>query len=376
MSSPDFVSPAYHARSLGDVVPAAVHAMGLGALVGPAPSDLVLPEASAYVVFLIDGLGANLLSRHAQDAPFLAELLAEQRPGTSGVPSTTATSLTSLGTGLTPGEHGLVGFTSRIPGTDDLIQALAWNDTVAPEVWQPHPTVFEQLGRAGVETSVINKPAFQTSGLTRVGYRGGAFVGAATVDQRIEQVRQQATHRSSLTYVYDSDLDGTGHKFGVGSWQWQQALAEVDEEAERMREELPPEVKLLVVADHGMVDCPPDRHIDIDADRSLRAGVRLLGGEARFRHLYTQPGATDDVLATWRDILGDRGTVLTRDDAFAAGWFGTPTHTVEPRIGEVVVAMHDNHALVSSVDFPGEMTMVGYHGSLTPDEMLIPILAC
>lgn len=372
----DFVAPAYHARSLGDVVPAAVHALGLGDAVGPAPSDLTLPEASAYVVFLIDGLGANLLQRHAQDAPFLSDLLASQPPGTAGVPSTTATSLTSLGTGLTPGEHGLVGFTSRIPGTDDLIQALAWNPSVDPDTWQPHPTVFEQLGRAGVATSVVNKSAFAGSGLTRVGFRGGAFVGADSVDARIEEVVAQTRRRTSLTYVYDSDLDAAGHKHGVASWQWVQALSEVDEEAERLREALPADVRMVVVADHGMVDCPPELHIDIDGSRALRSGVRLLGGEARFRHLYTQPGANDDVVATWREELGERATVLTRAEAFAAGWFGHPSHSVEPRIGEVVVAMHGQHALVSSVDFAYEMTMVGYHGSLTPDEMLIPILPC
>ena len=67
------------------------------------------------------------------------------------MPSTTATSLTSLGTGLPPGAHGLVGFTSRIPGTDTLLNALHWDKAVDPVEWQPHPTAFARLAAAGVD---------------------------------------------------------------------------------------------------------------------------------------------------------------------------------------------------------------------------------
>ena len=148
MSGDDgFVEPAYHRRSLGDVVPAVAAALGID-LPG-APSGLVLPDASSYVVFLIDGLGARLLERYAHAAPFLATLLDDQAPGTAGVPSTTATSLTSLGTALTPGVHGLVGYTSRVPGTDRLLNALQWDKDVDPLEWQPHPTAFAALSALG-----------------------------------------------------------------------------------------------------------------------------------------------------------------------------------------------------------------------------------
>ena len=89
---------------------------------------LTLPDAPSYVVFLVDGLGARLLQRHADAAPFLSSLL-DRDTGTAGVPSTTATSLTSLGTGLVPGAHGLVGFTTRMPGTDKLLNALSGTRT-------------------------------------------------------------------------------------------------------------------------------------------------------------------------------------------------------------------------------------------------------
>ncbi|WP_122817748.1 alkaline phosphatase family protein [Nocardioides pantholopis] len=370
MSEAGFVAPAYGERSLGDVVPAVAAALGLP--LGPAPTDLVLPDAPAYVVFLVDGLGARQLERYAHAAPYLSSLMTA--PGTAGVPSTTATSLTSLGTGLVPGAHGVVGFTSRVPGTDRLLNALMWSKDVDPEQWQPHPTAFTRLQRAGAQVTVVNKSSFADSGLTRAAHRGGAFVPADTIGERIAAALEATATGPSLTYLYDSDLDSTGHRHGVASMDWLQQLSSIDAEAEQLREALAPSTRLVVVADHGMVDSPAASRTDVDERLELRDGVVLLGGEARFRHLYCARGAVDDVLATWRSVLGDHAEVLTREDAIARGWFGAVDPTVLPRLGDVLVASRGDHGVFSSVDFGYETTLVGLHGSLTPEEMLIPIL--
>lgn len=367
-----FVDPAYGSRSLGDVVPAVAHA--LGHRLPELTTDLVLPQAPAYVVFLVDGLGAELLKRYAHAAPFLSSLLLEQEPGTSGVPSTTVTSLTSLGTALSPGTHGMVGFTSRIPGTERLLNGLDWDPGIDPVEWQPHPTAFAQLGAAGVEVSVVNKRDFERSPLTVAAHRGARFVGADDTAERVAEVVRAAALRPSFTYVYDSELDSTGHRHGVASVQWLQQLAMVDAEAEQMREALPAHARFLVVADHGMVDSPTEARVDVDEVTELRHGLSLLGGEARLRHLYCRRGAVDDVVETWRGVLGERAEVLRREQAVARGWFGAASPGVMPRLGDVVVACRGDLAVVSSVDFPYEARLVGLHGSLTPDEMLIPLL--
>jgi len=369
-----FVEPAYAQRSLGDVVPAV--AAALGSSIGDEPSRLVLPPAPSYVVFLVDGLGAELLRRYGHAAPFLSELLEGQEAATAGVPSTTATSLTSLGTGLTPGAHGLVGFTSRVPGTDKLLNALFWDKDVDPLEWQPHPTAFARLSATGVQVTVVNKREFRGSGLTVAAHRGADYVGADRVGERLAAVVAASKASPSLTYMYDGDLDWTGHRFGVRSSQWLQQLAMVDAEAEQLRETLPAHTRLLVVADHGMVDSPADHRVDVDEVHELRDGVVLLGGEARFRHLYCARGAVDDVVATWRSVLGDRADVLTRDEAVLRGWFGALEASVRPRIGDVLVACRDDAAIISTTDFAYEATLVGLHGSLTPAEMLIPMLVC
>ena len=367
-----FVEPAYHGRSLGDVGPAV--AAALGQPIEEPPPGLVLPDAGSYVVFLVDGLGAELLRRHASYAPYLARLLDYSEPGTAGVPSTTATSLASLGTALVPGAHGLVGFTSRVPGTDQLLNALLWDRDVDPVQWQPHPTAFARLRARGVTVTVVNKRAFAGSGLTVAAHRGADYVGADKVGERIAAAVLSVRERPALTYLYDGDLDWTGHRYGVASSQWLQQLSMVDAEAEQLREALPTSTRLMVVADHGMVDSPPERRVDVDDHHALRDGVALLGGEARFRHLYCRRGAVDDVAATWREFLGDRAEVLTREQVVRRGWFGPVDAGVLPRLGDVVVACGDDTAIVSTTDFPYEARLIGLHGSLTPAEMMIPLL--
>ena len=369
--SEGFVEPAYADRSLGDVVPAVAAALGVDGW-AERRGGLALPEAAAYVVFLVDGLGGRLLQRYAHAAPYLSALA--DRGGTAGVPSTTATSLTSLGTALPPGAHGLVGFTSRVPGTERLLNALQWSKDVDPVDWQPHPTAFQVLRAAGASVTVINKREFAGSGLTVAAHRGAEYVGADKVGERIAAAVTSSAERGSLTYLYDGDLDWTGHKYGVASSPWLQQLSMIDAEAEQLREALPADVRLLVVADHGMVDSPAAARTDVDDHPELRDGVALLGGEARFRHLYCRQGAVADVVATWRERLAGQALVLTRDEAVGRGWFGRVDAGVLPRLGDVVVASTGDHAVVSSHDFAYETTLVGLHGSLTAEEMVIPVL--
>jgi len=270
--------------------------------------------------------------------------------------------------------HGVVGYTSRVPGTDQLLNALSWPAQVDAREWQPHQTAFARLASAGVHTTVVNKRAFVDSGLTIAGQRGAEYVIADRVGERLAAVLAASDAAPSLTYMYDGDLDWTGHKYGVASLQWRLQLSMIDAEAEHLREVLAPDVRVVVVADHGMLDSPPEHRIDVDDGPDLRPGVVLVGGEARFRHIYCRAGSADDVLATWRAVLGERAEVLSRDDALARGWFGTLLPHVRPRLGDVMVACRDDFAVECVAVFPHEPKLIGLHGSLTSAEMLIPIL--
>ncbi|MFC6157459.1 alkaline phosphatase family protein [Kribbella jiaozuonensis] len=363
------VSPQYGGGSLADVLPSVA-----GALSVPGETNVLgLPAAPRYAVLLLDGLGWNLLQRYADAAPYLSSLAG--RSLTAGVPSTTAVSLTSLGTGLPPGAHGIVGYTSIVPETGDLLNALAWDAPVDPRRWQPHGTVFDRVAAAGVATRNVSKARFDSSGLTAAAFRGSAHRGADTVEDRLDATRFASREgKSSLVYVYDSQLDYIGHQQGCDSWQWQKELAAADDFALQVRSALPRDAVLLVVADHGMIDIAPEQRVDIDLEPALTDGVRVVGGESRFRHLYCVPGAELDVLATYSERLGDKALVLSRTDAIARGWFGPVEDRVAPRLGDVIVASLGPVALVASRRHAQEANLIGLHGSLTADEMEIPLL--
>ncbi|MET8505373.1 nucleotide pyrophosphatase/phosphodiesterase family protein [Streptomyces sp. NPDC004787] len=372
--------PEYGAGSLGDLLPTLVAGQGVP---GCAPRITELEPADRNCVFLIDGLGWEQILAHPDEAPYLTSLLGSSRGGTgrpitAGFPATTATSLASVGTGRFPGTHGLPGYTVRDPDTGELMNQLRWRPWTAPEVWQPYPTIFRLADEAGIHTAQVSSPAFQDTPLTKIALSGGTFHGRLSGEERVDLAAEQlAAGDRSLVYTYYSELDGAGHRFGIDSDAWRGQLMFVDRLAQRLAEQLPPRSALYVTADHGMVDIPfdEDHRIDFDEDWELRAGVALLGGEGRARHVYAVPGAASDVLTCWQEVIGDRFWVASREEAVALGWFGDAVdERVYGRIGDVVAAAHGDLAITASVNEPNESAMTGMHGSMTPAEQLVPLL--
>lgn len=363
--------------SYGDGTLADLAASLLGSLEVPGETNpLGLPEASRVCLLIVDGMGWELLRDHPAAAPFLAELARAGRPLTAGFPSTTVTSLSSLGTGRPPGAHGMLGYQVAVPGTGKLLNGLRWDAHVDPLVWQPGSTVYERAAAAGLGAFRVAAGAFEKSGFSQAAMRGAAYRPADSLGALVARAGAalRETDRSLVT-VYARDLDATGHVFGCGSDAWYYELGHVDKLAEQLASVLPSGTRLYVTADHGMVDVPQASRIDVDATPALREGVALLGGEARARHVYAQPGAAADVLAAWRDTLGENAWVLSRDAAIDEGWFGPVDGSVAARIGDVVAAATGTAAMVATRAEPRESVLVGMHGSLTPAEQLVPLLS-
>jgi hypothetical protein len=366
------IVPSYGESSLADL-----SASVLASLTGDDTANVLgLPPAARACVLLVDGLGWELLRAHQAAAPFLSELAFNSRALTAGFPSTTVTSLGSLGTALPPGEHGMLGYQVAVPGAGRLLNGLHWPPDVDPVAWQPKPTLFERAVAAGVTAVHVGRRAFAGSGLTRAALRGADYRPASSLGT-LAAMTVAALHESErvLVTTYHDDLDGAGHQFGVSSPAWGFQLAHVDRLAEHIAGSLPLDAVLYVTGDHGMVDVGPDDRVDVDLVPGLREGVALLGGEPRARHVYAQPGAAADVLAAWREILGDRAWVMSRDEAIKDGWFGPVDQGMAERIGDVVAAAVGNTAIISSRAEPKESALIGMHGSLTPAEQLIPMLA-
>jgi Type I phosphodiesterase / nucleotide pyrophosphatase len=367
-SSP--VVPAYGAGSLADLAESL-----LASVTGEGRNTLGLPGVRRGCLLIVDGLGWDALRDHQASAPFLSELAYKGSTLTCGFPATTVTSLSSLGTGRTPGEHGMLGYQVLVPGTGKLLNGLHWDDTVDPVTWQPLPTIFERAEAVGIPATHVIRGSLSRSGLSRAAFRGARFRDANSMGALAAETAA-ALHESerALVTVYHGELDGAGHEYGTLSDAWGFQLAHVDKLLEQIVSSMPAGTILYVTADHGVVNVPESERIDADLVPGLRDGVTLLGGDARARYVYTRPGAAGEVLATWRELLGDRAWVLSRDEAIEAGWFGTVTPSMAPRIGDVVAAMAGSSAVVATKSEPKESALYGMHGSLTHAEQVVPLL--
>ena len=366
-----------HTAHLADVVPSVLAAMRVEGFESRIPLG---DEVAGACVLLIDGLGAELLDAHIADAPVMAGL--RGRTLQVGFPSTTVAGLAALGTGCRSGEHGLVGYSFRLPDVG-LVNLLRWRmhpwgedlrEAAPPEQVQPMPTTFERAASAGAAVSVISGAEFTGSGLTRAVLRGGRYIGVQAMGDLAARVRE-AVVDGGFCYAYHSELDLLGHLYGPGSPAWRMQLRQIDRLVESVVEGLPPGGLLAVVADHGMITVDTADVVDIDVDHALTDGVTDVGGEPRARHIYTAEGAADDVLTTWRETLAERAWVVSREEAIAAGWFGERvSDTVRHRIGDVVAAARGSAALLRWTVEPLESSLIGHHGSLTSAEQNVPLL--
>lgn len=380
---PLLVAPAYGTDTLAELLPALGRSLDVP-LYADASAELTArlgaPHVDRVCLLLVDGLGEEALRARSGHTPTLRRWRADGTHSvlTAGFPTTTATSMGLLGTGLAPGAHGLVGYEVLDPDRGELLNELAWDPAVDPRRWQPHTTVFQQVAAAGVDVVRVAPPHFDGSGLTEAALRGGRFVGTperleARVDAAVTAVRSAPR---GLTYVYWGQLDRTGHGEGVESWQWGEELGRIDGAIGELSRRLPRGTLLVVTADHGMVDVPAPARLDLAHEPELRVGVRHAGGEPRVLQLYTEAGAAQQVAATWRARLGDSAVVVLRAEAEAAGWFGTVEERVAGRIGDVVAVMTETIAVVDSARMrPETLRLVGQHGALTDAERLVPLFA-
>lgn len=371
------VPPDYEGPSLSGLLPAVADALGAPVPDGPARrAQLGLPEAHRVCVVLVDGLGYENLTERAGHAPFLRSLLNGAGPLSAGYPSTTAASMGSFGTGTGPGRTGLVGYTVRNPASGGLANMVSWDGLGPAREWQREPTVFERLVAHGITVTTVGPAKFMGSGLTEAALRGGGYRAAESLAQRVDAALR-LLREPGLVYLYWGDVDKTGHHEGAGSWQWGDQLEALDGELRRLVRSLPKDATVVVTADHGMVDVDPARRRDVATTPGLAEGVAVVAGEPRAVHVHLEPGVDPRAAeARWADVLGDDAVVLTGDDAVAAGLFGPVSAHVRPLIGDLVVAATGRATVVDSrTQTAASLQLVGVHGSLTPAELRVPLLA-
>ena len=362
--------PDYGGACIDQVVAAAIR---YGPDGGPAPPPSWFPRpavgAAQVVLLVLDGLGWAQL----QERPGLAPTMTAMAGGpiTTVAPSTTAAALTSITIGAPPATHGVLGYRLRVDD-DQVLNILRWRTAAGDARAAIPPEGFQPLEPFGAtKPPVVTRADVAESGFTRAHMAGARMYGWRMPSTLVATVATLLRDGEQFVYAYYDGVDKVAHEFGFGP-TYDAELTAADRLVGDLITVLPPGAALVVVSDHGQVDVG-DRVIALDAE--VAGLTTMLSGEGRFRWLHARPGMAARLAAAARRHYGDVAWIRTRDEAVADGWFGGPLRPeVARRLGDVVVAPREPVAVLDPAD-PGEQWMRCRHGSLTPAEMLVPLLA-
>ena len=383
-----------------------------------------LGDAQApLVMVLVDGLGWQMLRECAGHTPNLRRLLADSDYLHTCAPSTTAAALTTLATGVYPGAHAMVGYAVRdpllrgqlgaghVPKAGDVFDLITFkNSSHDPLTWQSVPTLIERANakaKAGCGPQLgavsIGRSKFAGSGLSLAAWRGFKHIGVDALDQRPYQAYRAIKEGAKLVYLYVGELDHAGHNHGWHSDKWLQALEALDAMVGQLFRRLPAGTRIVLTADHGMVDTDRHHRIDLAKEKELAKDVVAVAGESRFLQLYVpddvasasaagSPGLgvagprgvcgvvenngreelAQSVAKRWAEFLGDRAIWVGTDPAPLMGPLSPGARAA---VGDVLVALNDNWTVVDSrVQSFHATQLIGVHGSLTPVELEVPLI--
>ncbi|WP_315583751.1 alkaline phosphatase family protein [Actinomyces viscosus] len=346
------------------------------------------------VVVLVDGLGLEMLRQRRGHTPTMRRWLDQDDNGgdcriLTCRPSTTAAALTMLGTSALPGTTGMVGYSvlnphlgpalpaTAAPSPAQVLSLITWkgDDVPGPRAWQDVPTIFERLPTGSAVS--IGPARFAGSGLTEAALRGASHLGADRLEDRPGLAAGALRRGTPLVYLYVGELDHTGHKHGWLSEQWLAQLERLDAAMAELVRRVPAGTRIILSADHGMVDTDAAHRIDLSAHRELTRDVVAVAGEPRLTHLHVSDGDADlaaEVAHRYRHVLGERAAWIgTRDQA--AEHLGALSPRARGVVGDVVVAMAGTWVLVDPrVHSESAIAMPGVHGSFTTAETEVPLL--
>jgi hypothetical protein len=333
--------------------------------------------AKKIALIVADGLGAHNLTDHAGHARHLVRRFREDGfTLSSGVPSTTSSALASLTTGTPSGVHGMLGYSIFDPHSRRLLNHLKpFPDGVTPEEWQPQPTIFENLATRSIPSLAVGEARFEGTDFTRAVLRGAPFAGSSRLSDHLKIVRSFFDdNETGLCYLYWPALDRVGHQAGAGSASWVDELEAFDQWLSELAELLGPDEAALVTADHGMVNVTANDRVVLEAENPLRGDVAFFGGEPRLVHLYAQEGVdSEEFVRGVAEWVGERGEVISRQEAVSREVFGPVVAAHLPRIGHAVIFARESwvfydEATASAASYQ----MVGQHGSGSDRETAVP----
>ncbi len=372
--TPSPLLPDYRGACIANVVPTLITGNDPPEA-GPEWLPPAARRADQVVLLVLDGLGWEQLRARTALAPTLSGADGMPRPITSVAPTTTACALTSITTGRPPSDHGLLGYRLALDG--QILNVLRWTlgSGLARDVRRQVPArrlqPFPSFAGAGRTVPVVSKSEFGGTGFTAAHLGNSPLHGYGVSSSLPVEVGRLLRQGEPLVYAYYDGLDRVAHGNGLGEL-YDAELVAVDRLVSDLVEQLPPGAALVVTADHGQVDVGSNVEL---LGREVMASVQFLSGEGRFRWVHARPGAAADLEESLTEQYGESTWVMARDRIIDEGIFGGPLRDeLIDRLGDVALLPHQPIAFVDPAD-TGESRLQSRHGSLTAEELLVPLVA-
>lgn len=364
------IIPNYAGPNVRGIIPAVLGPQSrLGAWGDEMPSWMpdAVQGANAVVLLVLDGLGWDQLHDHAAVAPTLMSMQGQSIHTVA--PTTTATALTSITTGLTPGEHGLVGYRMMLSG--EVMNVLRWavGDQQVRRS-QPPSDVQSFDPFMGDTIPVVAQGELQNSPFSEAHLRGCRPVGWRAPSSIAVEAAAQVEAGEQFVYCYYNGIDKIAHERGFGPF-YDAELRYSDAIVADLLEALPAGTALLVTADHGQVSV--GTNVIHPSDELLKP-VTQQSGEGRFRWFHCAANDVDSLAAAAADEIGSTGWVVTKEQMLDDHWFGpTVSPPIQRRLGDVALVAADDVSYFDTAD-SGPFELICRHGSLTSAEVNVPLL--
>jgi hypothetical protein len=385
---PDAVLPDYSGGSLLNlIVSIATEKGGLRAdrlAAPPCRFATNLNGARVVVFLLIDGLGANDVERRGTGA-FMASH--QKARLTSVFPSTTAAAITTSMTALAPAEHGLTGWHVRDPRFGGVLAPLPMvrRDREPMAGWWklprlfPYPSLFQRMKCRSAIVShehILGSP-FNMRHSRGVARRYG-YQGIDELTPTIVSAARDLGGQGGFVYAYHGDYDALAHGFGIGSDECSRHYERMDAALRRLSQELSGlDAALVVTADHGFIDSPPECQLRIEDMPELWDCLDgPLWGEWRVAYCRVKPGQNERFEAAARHLTG-RFDLVRGAQLLASGVFGPalrPHRRLAERVGDYALIARDHWTIHDRLANETEHRMIGVHAGVSADEMYIPLV--
>lgn len=358
------------------------------------------PGLRRVVLIVLDALGYRLLERMLSrgDGQVLLDLAGAGGvvPLTSVFPSTTGAALVSLRTGRPPAEHGWLAYNLYLREMGIASNAILLSPTwtrqtdllvdwgLEPDQLVTVPALAEHLEARGVANHALFHTRFQNSGFSTMLYRGvekiHGHLHASDFWVQLRHLMAETRTGPAFLSAYWSGLDTLAHAYGPDTEHWEAEFRTVTHLLEReFLARLSPADRegtlLLITADHGQITIPPEQILLASDHPGLSQHLLVpIMGESRAAFVYPRPGRREAIQEFLEERFPGWFVVLDAVEALEAGLFGLPiTDEAYARVGELLVLPRGNHAL-QQARLP--VNLVGRHGGLSPEEMLVPLIGC